>query len=126
MARHALVLASFCKVRVLDPDTVVAGLHAGRVHHETLEVGVVYDRLEQVLPHALVPPATGAPMGVLPAAVARRQIARDPMRNIWNTAFVKHRLSSAIPHCPLRPGSSDSIIDQTRSSMSWGVVGGFF
>ena len=42
------------------------------------------------------------------------------MRSTQNTAFMKRRLSSAIPpHCPLWPGSRGPMIDQDLSSMSW-------
>ena len=94
---------------------VVVVLHAGRVHHQPLEVRGVDQNLQQALPAAPVPPAAEAPVRVLSVAAVRWQVVPvGPVLRTQNTAFMNRRLSSAIP--PAGPsGQAAGLLSGSKS-----------
>ena len=103
------------------------GLDIAGVYHQPLEIRVINHRLQQSGPHAPVPPAAEAAVGVLPISVVRGQIsprsagAQYPAHGVDKPPVVPvswHGAGSG-PVGPSPPGKCGLNRSQTASVISW-------
>ena len=97
------------------------GLDIAGVYHQPLEIRVINHRLQQSGPHAPVPPAAEAAVGVLPISVVRGQIsprsagAQYPAHGVDKPPVVLGR-SAPLALSPAKCGLNRS---QTSAVISW-------
>ena len=97
------------------------GLDIAGVYHQPLEIRVINHRLQQSGPHAPVPPAAEAAVGVLPISVVRGQIsprsagAQYPAHGVDKPPVVLGRSAPLA----LSPGKCGLNRSQTSSVISW-------
>ena len=97
------------------------GLDIAGVYHRPLEIRVINHRLQQSGPHAPVPPAAEAAVGVLPISVVRGQIsprsagAQYPAHGVDKPPVVLGRSAPLA----LSPGKCGLNRSQTSSVISW-------